>query len=145
MRDLELALEHLPDELWTEAAAVAAELDATAGFATGLRMLPSGRELAERLGIESTGSVDSLLRVAQVPLAHGFEELATTPGLRAKLAVLRGELFPNPAFMRWWSPLASRGRLGLAAAYAWRPFYLALKAGPGFVAWRRARRTAEPS
>ena len=142
IRDLELALEQLPDDLWVESAAVAAELDATAGFATGLRMLPAGRALAERLGIQDAGSVDSLLRVAQVPLAHGFEELATTPGLRGKLAVLRGEVFPNAAFMRWWSPLASRGRLGLAAAYAWRPLYLALKAGPGLLAWRRARRAA---
>lgn len=145
IRDLELALEQLPDDLWVAAAAVAAEVDATAGFATGLRMLPPGRELTERLGVEGAGSVDSLLRVAQVPLAHGFEELVTTPGLRGKLALLRGELFPNPAFMRWWSPLAARGRLGLAAAYAWRPLYLALKAGPGLVAWRRARRAAASS
>jgi hypothetical protein len=141
--DLEAALELLPDPLWREAAEVAAEVDALGGFATGLRLLPAGRALAERLGIDSEASVDALLRVGHVPLSQGFEELATTPGLRAKLAVLRGEVAPTPDFMRWWSPLARRGRLGLAAAYLWRPLYLALRAGPGLVAWRRARRAAQ--
>jgi hypothetical protein len=140
--DLELALEVLPDELWAEAAAVAAELDALGGFATGLRLLPAGRALAERLGVDREASVDALLRVAHVPLSQGFEELSNTRGVRAKLGVVLGELAPTADFMRWWSPLARRGRLGLAAAYAWRPLYLALRAGPGLVAWRRARRTA---
>jgi len=144
MRDLEAALELLSDELWAEAAKVAAELDALAGFATGLRLSPEGLALAERLGIASEASVDSLLRVAHVPLAQGFEELATTPGLRGKLSILRGELLPTPEFMRWWSPLARRGRLGLAAAYLWRPLYLAVRTGPALIAWRRARRVAAP-
>jgi Uncharacterised nucleotidyltransferase len=142
VHDLELALEVLPDDLWAEAAAVAAELDALGGFATGLRLLPAGRSLAERLGVDREASVDALLRVAHVPLSQGFEELANTRGVRAKLAVVRGELAPTADFMRWWSPLARRGRLGLAAAYLWRPLYLALRAGPGLVAWRRARRAA---
>jgi Uncharacterised nucleotidyltransferase len=141
--DLEVALEVLPEELWAEAAEVAAELDALGGFAIGLRILPAGRALAERLGVDRETSVDALLRVAHVPLAQGFEELATAPGLRSKLAVIRGELAPTADFMRWWSPLARRGRVGLAAAYLWRPLYLALRAGPGLVAWRRARRVAQ--
>ena len=145
MRDLELALDLLDEDLWREATELAGELHATAGFATGLRMLPKGSELAARLGVGSVASVDALLRVAQVPLAHGFEELATTPGLRGKLAIVRGELLPTAAFMRWWSPLARRGGLGLAAAYVWRPVYLALKAGPGLLAWRRARRRTASS
>ena len=141
--DLELAVELLPEELWTEAVAVAAEVDALPGFATGLRLLPEGRELAERLGVGDKASVDALLRVAHVPLAHGFEELATTPGLRAKLYILWSEIVPTTDFMRWWSPLARRGRLGLAASYLWRPVYLGLRAVPGLLAWRRARRLAQ--
>lgn len=142
VHDLELALELLPDDLWAEAAVVAAELDALGGFATGLRLLPAGRELAERLGVEREASVDALLRVAHVPLSQGFEELSNARGISAKLAILLGELAPTAEFMRWWLPLARRGRLGLAAAYLWRPLYLALRAGPGLVAWRRARRAA---
>ncbi|MGH2761793.1 MAG: nucleotidyltransferase family protein [Thermoleophilaceae bacterium] len=142
MRDLEAALEVLPEELWAEAAEVAAQLDALPGFTTGLRLSPAGHALAERLGVGGEASVDALLRVAHVPLAQAFEELAGTPGMRAKLSVVRDELLPTPGFMRWWSPLARRGRLGLAAAYLWRPLYLVLRAGPGLVAWRRARRVA---
>jgi hypothetical protein len=142
MRDLEAALELLPDEVWAEAAQVAAELDALPGFATGLRLSSDGLALAERLGVAHEASVDALLRVAQVPLSQGIEELARTPGLRAKLSMFRSELLPTPEFMRWWSPLARRGRLGLAASYLWRPLYLALRAGPGLSAWRRARRAA---
>jgi hypothetical protein len=141
-RDLEAALDLLPYELWLEAAEVASELDALPGFATGLRLSPRGLALAERLGVDGEASVESLLRVAHVPLAHGFEELATTPGLRGKLSVLASELVPTPDFMRWWFPPARRGRLGLAAGYVWRPLYLALRAGPGLLAWRRARRVA---
>lgn len=144
IRDLEMALELLPEELWVEAAELAAELDAQAGFATGLRLSPEGLALAQRVGVGGRTSVDALLRVADVPLAHGFEEIATTAGLRAKLSVVRSELFPTPEFMRWWSPLARRGRLGLAASYLWRPLYLVLRAGPGLIAWRRARRIAAP-
>jgi hypothetical protein len=143
-RDLELALDLLSAELWAEAAEVAAELRALPGFATGLRLSPDGLALAERLGVAAEASVDSLLKVANVPLAQGFEELATTPGLRGKLSILRRELVPTAVFMRWWSPLARRGRLGLAAAYLWRPIYLALRAGPALVAWWRARRVAAP-
>jgi hypothetical protein len=138
--DISLAIAQLPHDTWVEAAELAAELDATAAFAAGLLANPDGRELAERLGISDARSVDALLRGADVPLAQGFNELAATPGMRAKLGLMVDELFPSPEFMRWWSPLAGRGRLGLALTYAWRPIWLALRAGPGFVAWRRARR-----
>ena len=47
--------------------------------------------------------------------------------------------------MRWWSPLARRGRLGLALAYPWRIAYLLRQTGPGIRAWRKARwRSASP-
>jgi hypothetical protein len=141
-RDLEAALDLLPHEIWIKAREVASELDALPGFSTGLRLSPRGAALTERLGVAGEASVEALLQVAHVPLAHGFEELATTPGLRGKLSVLARELAPTPDFMRWWFPPARRGRLGLVAGYVWRPLYLALRAGPGLVAWQRARRAA---
>jgi Uncharacterised nucleotidyltransferase len=141
-RDLELALEQLPDETWGEAAAIAEELRANGTLATALRFTPEGESLLARLGLDERRSVDALLRQTPVPLAQGFEELASTKGLLGKLSLLRGELLPTAEFMRWWSPLARRGRLGLVAAYLWRPVWFALRAGPGLVAWRRARREA---
>ncbi len=52
---------------------------------------------------------------------------------------MAGELFPRPEFMRWWSPLARRGRLGLVLSYPRRWLWLALQAPRGLWAVRRAR------
>jgi hypothetical protein len=140
LRDLYLALEHEPFERWHEAAALAARLDGTPAFASGLRLTPAGEEIARRLGVERTSSLKTALRESEVPLAEGLGELARAPGLGAKLRLAARELVPTPAFMRWWSPLARRGRLGLALAYALRP--LALLARLPRAAWAiwRARR-----
>jgi hypothetical protein len=143
--DLRLALEQVPLETWQHAAAIAAELDATDAFATALTYTPEGVELSRRLGVQDRRSVDALLRQSQVPLAEGFQELSTTPGLRAKLALIRRELIPTPEFMRWWSPLARRGKLGLAVAYVWRVLITTWRVIPGFRAWRGARDRADRS
>ena len=139
--DLARALELLPAPVWEAASALAARLDATAAFATGLRLLPPGEELASRLGLPVKGSTETVLRASTPPpTALGFDWLARTPGIRAKAALGARKIAPDAAFMRAWSPLARRGRLGLGAAYVWRIFWLVRHAGPGFIAWKRARR-----
>jgi hypothetical protein len=133
LRDLELALEQEPFERWREAGSLAERLDGTPAFASGLRLTPAGTEIARRLGVAQTSSLKTALRESEVPLAEGLGELARAPGLWAKLRLAARELVPTPAFMRWWSPLARRGRLGLALAYALRP--LALLARLPRAAW----------
>ena len=140
--DLERALARVDDERWREAASLAERVDGMPAFLGGLRTLDAGGELIRRLGLEEVHSVETLLRAVQVPLAEGLNELATAPGLRAKLALLAGEVAPSPAFMRWWSPLARRGRLGLALTYAWRPIFLALRLPAAVRALLSARRAA---
>lgn len=140
LEDLRRALELVPEQTWFEVAALAERLQASEAFATGLRLLPPGAALASRLGLASKASTDATLRLEPVPLALAFEHLASTPGCKARLQVVLRELFPTVAFMRWWSPLARRGQPGLIAAYCWRPLWLLAHAGPGLVAWRRARR-----
>ena len=58
------------------------------------------------------------------------------------------ELAAPADFMRLWHPLARRGPVGLAAAYLYRPFWLAVKLPVGVRAWRRAAKeppaAAEP-
>jgi hypothetical protein len=143
MLDLERALERLDDGLWSEAAEVAEALDATAAFATGLRLTPAGDALARRLGVHEAHSVAASLKVANVPLSEGIEQLVATSSVRAKLALAWSELAPSADFLRWWSPaLARRGPLGLAAAYVWRVVWLIGHLPRGFIAWRRARRVA---
>jgi hypothetical protein len=142
--DLARALERLPAQVWDAASSLAARLEATAAFATGLRLLPAGDAVARRLGLPSERSIETTLRATTPPpMALGFEWLAQTSGGRARAALVAGKLFPSVTFMRAWSPLANRGPAGLALAYVWRPIWLALHAGPAFLAWRRARRRVE--
>jgi hypothetical protein len=141
LQDLERALEALPEEIWREAAELAAQLEAIPAFAAGLSLVPAGRELLARLGLPAKGSVESVLRAASAPpLALGLEWLARAPSPGARVRFVVRKIIPPPSFMRIWSPLARRGRAGLAAAYVWRSVWLLLKAGPALRAWRRARR-----
>jgi hypothetical protein len=140
MLDLERAVAVAPEALWREAAELAARLGAAAEFGSGLRLVPAGERLATAIGVATEGSATATLRIARVPMAEGFAELAATNGARAKLALLRREAFPDVAFMRWWTPLARRGRRGLPLAYVWRALWLLRRAPTAWLAWRRATR-----
>ena len=140
LEDLRRALASLPPEVWHGAAEFAERLEATGALVTGLRLLPEGRTVVSRLHLQEVTSVTAVLRQPSVPTAEGFEQLASTRGVRAKLSLMRAELFPTRGFMEWWVPLAARGRRGLAAAYAWRLAWLAWRAPRGLLAWRRARK-----
>jgi hypothetical protein len=142
--DLSRALNVLPERTWHAAATLAGQLAATPAFAAGLRLLPAGVKLAERLELPHDTSAEVILRSGSAaPMALGFDWLSQTPGARAKLRLVAGKVTPDAEFMRAWSRLARRGRLGLVAAYLWRPLWLLLHAGPGYRAWRKARKQAE--
>jgi hypothetical protein len=137
--ELERALERADEQNWREAAELAYELDATAAMGIGLRFSPEGAALADRLGLPTDVPVEVALRAERVPEALTVERFSQAPwGARA--AILRHKLAPPATFMRKWSRLARRGRLGLALAYLWRPLWI-LGRAPGAVrAWLAARR-----
>jgi Uncharacterised nucleotidyltransferase len=142
LEDLRRVLAVADDGLWAQAWALARELDGEAAFASGLRRLPVGEELARRLGIDTeVRSVRHDVRHQRVPTAEGIDGLlAPGQSFRERAATVARELFPRPDFMRWWSPLARRGVLGLALSYPWRWLWLAWNAPRGLLAVRRARR-----
>lgn len=141
--DLGRALLRLDSATWGEAAALARRLGAVATFSAGLRLLPAGVELADRLELPQALPVDVALRASAAPkLALGFEWLSRTPGLRAKITLIMFALVPPPGALRAWRPLARRGRRGLAAAYLSHPFWLARYAVPSLRAFLRARKAA---
>jgi hypothetical protein len=131
LEDLRRALAVAGQDSWRSALEVAERMEATACFAAGLGLLPDGRRLLARLGVDPSAEAAG---PADVPVEAGLARLRTTPGLGPKATLLRGELLPSPEFMRWWSPLARRSRRGLIAAYAWRWAYLAWHA---LRVWRR--------
>jgi hypothetical protein len=141
IEDLRRALARAEEQLWRQALELARELGGLPVFASGLRLLPEGVELAHRLGIEDARSALHELRQEGVPMAEGIDALLSPGvGLSQRIAMVVRELFPRPEFMRWWSPLARRGRLGLAATYVWRPIWLIVHAPRGTIAWWRVRR-----
>jgi hypothetical protein len=139
--ELDRALELGDDGLWRDAATVARELDAVDAFAAGLALTGAGRRLAAKLRLRQARSVETALRASTPPpAALGFEQLAQSHGLRARLLLVCGKLVPPPAFIRHWDPRAREGRLALVRAYLRRPAWVLRQAAPGFRAWYRARR-----
>lgn len=141
LRDLDRALERLSEEAWSQAGAMARELDAEAAFAAGLALRPAGVALASRLRIPPTHDLETLLRAqGGSDRALGLEWLIRQHGLRPKMRLVAAKLFPSPDFMRAWAPsLCGLGRPGLAVAYAWRVIWLATLLPPAYVRRRRAR------
>jgi hypothetical protein len=138
---VERALERFDESLWREAARLAEQLSATDGFAAGLRLMPAGAALADRLGLPAVGSVEVALRATTPPpIALGFEQLSRADRLRTRAAIVWRKLFPPREFIVHWHPPAGESRAKLALAYARRPFWLLRNAPRGFRAWREARR-----
>jgi hypothetical protein len=141
--DLERGLELIEPQVWTAAAALADRLGAVGSFAAGLRLLPAGSRIADELALPAERSVQTaLLAGPPVPGALGWNDLALTRGRMAQVRLAARKLVPTPRFMRAWSPLARRGRVGLAVAYVARPAWVLWHAVPGLLAWRQARTRA---
>jgi hypothetical protein len=127
---------------WSAATRLAGDLGATGTFAAALALLPEGRALAAELDVASEPSITATLRIDSTPTAEGFAELAAAKGVPAKIRLVRREAFPGREFMRWWTPIARRGRIGMLVAYCWRLTWLATHAIPGIIAWLRLDRPA---
>lgn len=144
--DLERALEVASDDVWRRAAELAEKLAAVPALRAGLDLTDPGRQLADRLGLSRAKTVEGILRAQTAPnLTLGLQRLAEAKGTKARLAFLRRKLVPSAEWMRVESPLARRGRSGLAAAYLWRPVWLLAQLGPALQAWRRARHESRAS
>jgi hypothetical protein len=144
MEDLRRAVDLLPFGTWQGAAQVCEQLEATAAFATGLRLLPEGELVAQRLGLPSMAPVGTLLRAQSPPhLTLGFDKLHSLHGLGPKARFIARKLFPPRSNMRFMMPVARRGPLGLTVAYFLRLFWLIRHVGAGLRAWRRALREAD--
>jgi hypothetical protein len=141
LAELDRAIQRADMATWRAAADLAESLDATAAFATGLRLVPAGRELADELGLPASQPLDVALRAGTPPpIALGFDQLSRATGVRARLSILRHKLLPPPTFIRHQFPEARASRLALALAYVKRWRFLLRNAPGGFRAWRSARR-----
>jgi hypothetical protein len=143
LEDLARGLERLERATWRQAARLARELNATEALSAGLRTRPAGAILAAELGLPAPTTPAVRLKAgANPPAARVVLALASTPWTR-KPRVLMGALLPSPEFMRARTPLARRGRSGLAAAYLVRIARRARQLPRGIAAARSARAGAE--
>jgi hypothetical protein len=143
LEDLRRALDRVPLERWADAAELAEQLEAAGAFAAGLRLLPAGADVADRLGLTSGRDVTTALFAESVPYSsHFVHRMASAEGLGAKARMIGRKAAPAPGWMREWTPLARRGPLGLAAAYAYRQLWLVRHGPPALLGWLRARRSA---
>lgn len=127
--DLERALERLDRATWVRAADLAKQLGAVSAFTLGLASVPAGEQLAHELDLP-TRQQAARSRHAN-SLQGSLQALAETHGAGAKASMVLRKVVPSRRFMRSWSPVARRGPLGLALAYAWRPLWLLARAVGG--------------
>jgi hypothetical protein len=143
--DLGHAIDRLPPDLWVETVRLADQVGSLGSLAAGLRLVvPSGVELADRLRLPKQAPLEIAIRSkgGAPALAFGIDWLVSSPGLRGKGWLVLRKIFPPVSFIRAWSPLAKRGRVGLVAAYAYRPLWVLWRVGPALWALARARRRA---
>jgi hypothetical protein len=141
--DLERALAIADEATWQGAVELATELGGRDALAAGLRVIPEGADLADRLGLPTGLTVDLALRAsAPPPVALGFEQLAQAPGMRERLSIGLHKLFPPREFLEHWDPRAGESRGRLALARVRRPFWVLASAPRGLRAWLQARRRA---
>lgn len=125
LEDLRRAIAFVEESEWLRVLELARAYRGVPAFAAGLRLLPEGEDLARRLDLGEVRSLHHEIRREDDPIAEELHALLSADkGLRQKLAVAAGDLFPRPDYMRWWSPLARRGGLGLAGAYLWRTIWI---------------------
>jgi hypothetical protein len=143
IEDLERAAAHFGSSTWEEAAGLARRVEALDAFAAGMRLAPGTAAIADRLGLAERAPLRvTAVASTQPETTHGWYRILRARGLRARLRLLRQELFPHPAVMRERHPKRSGTRAGLAWLYASRPLVLAARAPRALLAlWRAARNT----
>jgi Uncharacterised nucleotidyltransferase len=125
LEDLRRALALVEEAEWFRALELARAYQGVRAFAAGLRLLPEGEDLARRLDLGEVWSFQHEIRREDNVIAEElYALLSADTGIRRKLVIAASDLFPRPDYMRWWSPLARRGKLGLASAYLWRTIWI---------------------
>jgi hypothetical protein len=147
MEDLRRAIDRCPEDEWIAAAEAAHRLAAASALRTALLLVPRGKELVQRLSVlptvEEGGGLAPSLAVSRQDLptrqrkaALGFAAMCERRGFVSRARLFFEYLVPTADDLKESLPIARRGRVGLAAGYIWRPFYLAARVP---VAWWTVR------
>ena len=122
MADLDRALARIPWTTWADAA-LAARIDALPAFAAGVGLDPRGDALLDELGVDVAPTAAVALRAETTTTRAGARVARRAAVDACPPRLRRRTVFPPVDYMRVWAPSA-RSRIGLAAAYCWRPFWM---------------------
>ena len=140
LEDLRRALRLFDDEVWRQAAGLAASAGAGDAFAAALCRESAGTELAGRLGVTVT---DPVVWFAATSFTRGTCSLSIvlTHGTWAERARRLQDLaLPSKTILSEIRPIAARGRGGLIIAYVSRFGLNAARLPRALLAWHRASR-----
>lgn len=143
--DLARGIERWPPEVWRAAAELAEAVQGVAAISAGLRLLPDGARIADRLGLPPAAQLDWEIRNRDARPRGTFHLQALTDarGFRERASVLARSLFPTRRWIvreyRW----AERGKALLVVAYARHILRTPLWAARALRYLREARRAAE--
>ena len=144
LRDLDRALSRLSLDEWRAAATVAEVLRADDLFSAGLGLRGEGEILRKRLGLSPPTSAEAILRASRHnEMALSFDWLRGIDGWAKRAQFVLRRILPNAAFMRSRYPWIERSPLLVVPAYVCRISWLLRHLVPGFLAWRKANKTAE--
>jgi len=140
--DLERGLAQLPLELWREAATLARSVDAIEAFATGLRVVEPGRDLATGLGLGPPRDIGLVLRSwSAPPEALQIQNFVQADSVGSRLRFVGRKLWPTSAYMVSRFPAARGGGIPLLTARLRRMAGLPNKLGVALWTWNQARHT----
>ena len=140
LEDLRRALRLFDDEVWRQAAGLAASVGAGGAFAAALCRESAGAELAGRLGLTVT---DPVVWFGATSFTRGTRSLSVmlAPGTWADRARrLRDLAFPSKTILVGIRPIAARGRGGVAVAHLSRSCMNAARLPQALLAWYGASR-----
>jgi hypothetical protein len=144
LRELTLAIERWPFEVWRDAAGLADQLAAVAALAAGLRLTTEGTLLATELGLPVDRALEwEIAHAEERPRgtfhAAAFDEADT---LRERLRMARRALFPTRRWVAVEYPWAKRGPVRACAAYLLHIARTPIWAARAWSFRRRSRRAA---
>jgi hypothetical protein len=135
LEDLRRALALAGQEAWRSASVLADLLGASREMAAGLKRLPEGAALFERLPLLRAALLDESERSVALARARWSDARAT----RGSWGVIAVTLQLHPGNLRYRYPLARRGGSALMLAAAMRVVHLALRAPRAIVTVLRER------
>jgi hypothetical protein len=117
--DLTRGIERWGLDIWRPAARLAGELQAIPAFAAGLRLVPAGVELADKLDLPRTDRLtwEIMHRDARPRGTFHLGAWTQARGARERASILRRSLFPTSAWIAHEYPWAANSRARLVAAY----------------------------